>query len=114
MKKIAVLRCYKVSKKCSGKSCVKAFKNKNASFKDCEDNSQMSITIPCSGCTIDSTNEILASTVELKTQGVERIHLSTCIMLKCPYYNEFLKELSKDFQVVGYTHALKNNKKAIL
>lgn len=113
MKKIAILRCFKVSKKCSGSSCTKAFKNKTASFNDYEEDSQMFMTIPCSGCSTDSLKEILISSSELKKQGVESIHLSTCIKSKCPYYNKFFEELSHDFQVVGYTHTIKN-KKALL
>lgn len=112
MKKIAILRCFKVSKKCAGSSCTKAFKNKTASFIDYEDTWQMLMAIPCSECNEDSLKEIIICAKEFKNQGVESIHLSTCIKLKCPYYNEFIEELSNMFQVVGYTHALKNNKKA--
>lgn len=109
MKKIAVLRCFEVSSKCSGSGCIKAFNNRTASFNDYEANSDMVMSIPCSGCSSDSLNEILNSSKELKKQGVESIHLSTCIRSKCPYYNEFVHELSKEFQVVGYTHGNKKN-----
>ncbi|MBU3110807.1 CGGC domain-containing protein [Clostridium lacusfryxellense] len=43
----------------------------------------------------------------LKKQGVCSVHLSTCIRASCPYYNEFIKELSKNFEVIGYTHGVK-------
>jgi len=112
MKKIAILRCFKVSKKCTGSSCKKAFKNKTASFNDYEHNSEMVMDIPCTGCSTDSLKEIIISAKKFKKQGVESIHLSTCIKLNCAYYDEFIEELSNDFLVVGYTHALKNNKKA--
>lgn len=109
MKKIAVLRCFKVSSKCSGSGCIKAFDKKAASFNDYEDNSQMVMSIPCSGCNEDSLKEILDVSKKLKCQGVDNIHLSTCIRSKCPYYNEFMQELSKNFQVVGYSHGNKKN-----
>ena len=109
MKKIAVLRCFKISSKCSGSGCTKAFNKKTASFNDYEDDSQMLMSIPCSGCSEDSLAEVLESSKELKNQDVESIHLSTCMRSKCPYYNEFVQELSKDFQVIGYTHATKKN-----
>jgi predicted metal-binding protein len=109
MKKIAVLRCFKVSNKCSGSGCIKAFNKKTASFNEYEESSQMVMTIPCSRCSEDSLKEILNSSKELKEQGVKNIHLSTCIRSKCPYYNEFVHELSKDFSVIGYTHGSKKN-----
>ncbi len=109
MKKIAVLRCFKVSSKCSGSGCTKAFNQKTASFNDYEDTLQMEMSIPCSGCSEDSLKEVLEFSKKLKLQGVESIHLSTCIRAKCPYYQEFTEELSEDFKVVGYTHGSKKN-----
>lgn len=107
MKKIAVLRCFEVSSRCSGSGCVKAFNNKTASFNNYGADSDMVMSIPCSGCSTDSLKEILNVSKDLKKQGVETIHLSTCIRSKCTYYNEFASELSKDFQVIGYTHGSK-------
>ncbi len=40
----------------------------------------------------------------MKEAGIEVIHLSTCMKKMCPRYDEHLKVLSKDFEVVGYTH----------
>jgi predicted metal-binding protein len=105
MKKIAVLRCFKVSSKCSG--CIKAFNNKNGSFNDYDATLDMVMQIPCSGCNEKSIKEILNSSEKLKKQGVSSVHLSTCIRASCPYYKEFINELSKDFKVVGYTHGVK-------
>ena len=110
MKKIAVLRCFKVSNKCSGSGCTKAFKSKTASFNDYDENSEMVMSIPCTNCSEDSLKEVFISSKELQNQGVETIHLSTCIRSKCPYYNEFFQELSKNFQVVGYSHGQKKGK----
>ncbi|MBU3092237.1 CGGC domain-containing protein [Clostridium sp. CF011] len=107
MKKIAVLRCFKVSSKCSGSGCIKAFNNKTASFNDYDASLDMVMQIPCSGCNAGSLKEMLNSSEELKKQGVSSIHLSTCIRATCPYYNEFVKGLSKEFEVVGYTHGRK-------
>ena len=107
MRKIAILRCFEVSSRCSGSGCIKAFNNKTASFNEYDVNSDMVMSIPCNGCSTDSLKEILNSSTELKKQGVDSIHLSTCIRGKCPYYNEFVEELSKQFQVIGYTHGSK-------
>ena len=110
MKKIAVLRCFEVSNRCSGSGCTKAFRSKTASFNEYDDNLEMVMSIPCSGCSKDSLKEVLISSSELQKQGVETIHLSTCIRSKCPYYDEFFQELSKKFQVVGYSHGQKKGK----
>ena len=110
MKKIAVLRCFNVSSKCSGSGCTKAFRNKTASFDDYDENAEMIMSIPCSECSEDSIKEVCTSSKELQKQGVETIHLSTCIKSKCPYYNEFFEELSRDFQVIGYSHGQKKGK----
>jgi len=107
MKEIAVLRCFKVSSKCSGSGCIKAFNNKTASFNNYEGSLDMVMEIPCSGCSINSLKEVIDCSEKLKKQGIESIHLSTCIRGKCPYYNEFVEELSKGFQITGYTHGSK-------
>jgi hypothetical protein len=43
----------------------------------------------------------------MKKAGVDTIHISSCIKLKCPNYNEFISILSKDFKMVPFTHAIK-------
>ena len=111
MKKIAVLRCFKVSSKCSGSGCIKAFKNKTASFNDYEENSEMVMSIPCSGCSEDSLKEILNASKELKKQGVETIHLSTCIKIEMSLTTmNFLANFQKIFRLLDILMEVKSSK----
>ncbi|WP_027626124.1 CGGC domain-containing protein [Clostridium lundense] len=111
MKKIGIINCLEVSKRCSGSGCFKAFNNKSGSFeKYTEEDSELLSFIQCNGCTDNSVKELLIKAEDLKKLGVTTIHLSSCIRSKCPWYNEFIEELSKDFQVEGYTHEKKGKR----
>lgn len=110
MEKIGIINCYEISKKCSGTGCINAFNNKSGSFnkyafKDCE----IIHFMQCPGCSKDVVNKLIYESQKMKIDGVTSIHLSTCIRSKCAWYNQFINELSKDFQVSDYTHG--TNKK---
>lgn len=46
----------------------------------------------------------------MKKAGVQVIHVSTCTRGKDPGYVELVKRLSRDFDVIGYTHGVENGK----
>lgn len=111
MKKIGIINCFEVSKRCSGAGCFKAFNNKTGSFdKYKEQESQLVSFVHCNGCSDNSVHEVLLRAEKMRAAGVEVIHLSSCIRSKCPKYNEFVRELSKNFEVVGYSHGKKKGK----
>lgn len=63
----------------------------------------------CNGCCKDSVENVATIASKMKERGVDVVHLSSCVRSKCPFYDEFLSEISKNIEVVGYTHA-KGNK----
>lgn len=111
MKKIGIINCFEVSKRCSGSGCFKAFNNKTASFEDCDKEAEILSFVHCNGCSVNSVEQVMARAKRMKEIGVTTIHLSSCIRSKCPWYEEFIDELSNDFEVIGYTHGSKDGKK---
>lgn len=107
MKKIGIIRCFEVASRCSGSGCIKAFNNKTGAFDKYNEPADITIAIPCRGCSENSLEEILTSARQLKVDGVETIHLSSCIRSKCKWYDKFQETLSKEFDVIGYTHGNK-------
>ena len=108
MKKIGIISCLEVSKRCSGSGCINAFDGKRGSFdryafKDAD----IVDFVLCHGCGDDATEGVVREANKLKDKGVETIHLSTCIRSKCNWYQEFINELSTDFEVVDFTHGKK-------
>lgn len=109
MKKIGIINCLNVSAKCSSTGCFKAFYQKTGAFDKYQDNTQLISFVHCNGCSPDSVKQLLARAERMKEKGVEIIHLSTCIKAKCPWYQDFIKELTKKYTVEGYTHGKKEN-----
>lgn len=104
MKKIGIINCYNESKQCPGTGCFNAFNGRAASFKDYDLEYVVSGFVHCNGCSKDSAELVLERAKTMKKAGIEVIHLSTCMKKMCPRYDEHLKILSKDFEVIGYTH----------
>lgn len=111
MKKIGIINCFEVSKRCSGSGCFKAFNNKSASFEEYNSDSELLSFVHCNGCSENSIEQVVAKAQRMKEVGVTTIHLSSCIRSRCPWYEDFTKELSKNFEVIGYTHGSKDGKK---
>lgn len=110
-KKVGIINCFEVSKRCSGSGCFKAFNNKGASFENYDTDSQLVSFVHCNGCSEDSVNQVVTRAQKMKEAGVNTIHLSSCVRSRCSYYKEFIEALSKDFEVVGYTHGSSEGKK---
>lgn len=107
MKKIGIINCFEVSKRCSGSGCFKAFNNKTGSFENYDSDSELLSFVHCNGCSEDSIEQVIKKANRMHDIGVTTIHLSSCIRSKCPSYNEFVAELSKKFEVENYTHGSK-------
>lgn len=65
----------------------------------------------CNGCDESPVEGLLTKIEKFKKANVDTIHLSSCIRSKCDYYQEFVDELSKNFDVIGYTHGSAEGKK---
>ncbi len=112
MKKIGIYVCGNVSKKCTANGCMRAF-NKNQDSFTIYDESDYKLAAfnNCSGCDESPMENLLTKIEKFKKADVDTIHLSSCIRSKCEYYQDFVEELSKDFDVIGYTHGSAQGKK---
>lgn len=108
MKKVAIINCYKMSKNCSGLSCFNSINKKIDSFETYkEDGFEFVGFGHCNVCCTSTPDAILTRAENLKKVGTDVIHISSCIKKNCPNYNEFKNILSKDFDIVDYTHVIK-------
>jgi len=108
MKSVGIINCFKQSKKCSGTGCFNSINNKIDSFERyAEEGFQFVGFGNCNECCKTSIEDITVRGESLKRAGADTIHISSCIKLMCPNYNQFIEILSKDFDVVEYTHAVK-------
>lgn len=102
--KIAIIVREETLQTCTGKGCFKAFSQKKDSFE-----------------AYDETAEIIVFTHEggnfekkvqrMIDEGIDVVHLSTCMRGKSDQYERLAEELSKHFEVVGYTHGSREGKK---
>lgn len=105
MEKIGIINCYEISKKCAGVGCINAFNEKSGAFdkyafKDVE----ITNFVQCNGCNDNATVDIIEKSKKMEAEGIKTIHLSTCIKSDCKWYDEFVEELSKKFEVIDFTH----------
>ena len=112
MKKIAIYVCGVVSKTCTANGCLRAFNQKQDSFKKYEEvGCQLVSFNHCNGCNENPIESLKAKIEKFQKAHVDAVHLSTCIRGSCQHHEEFIKELSKHFDVVGYTHGSEEGKK---
>ena len=112
MKKIGIYVCGNVAKKCTGNGCLRAFNENKDSFSEYEgQNCKLVSFNNCNGCNEEPMESLLLKIEKFKKAGVDVIHLSSCIRSKCDHYKEFVEELSKYFDVIGYTHGSAEGKK---
>lgn len=107
--KIAILVRKETMDKCIGKGCFKAFFGRKDSFKDYDDE------VEIVGFT-HHEGDLDKKIERFKNEGVDTIHVSTCLRGKYDGYEEMCRRLAKDFNVVGYTHGdrIGKNKDAII
>jgi len=104
MLKIAILVREETSGRCTGKGCLRSFFAKEESFARYNDTEIELIGFFHSGGDLDYKLS------KMKEAGVQVIHVSTCMRGKYEGYEELVKKISKDFDVIGYTHGSENGK----
>lgn len=95
--KIAIIVRNETLDKCTGHGCLKAFSTRSDAFADYDENAELVSFTQDSG---DLDRKIAT----LRKNGVEVVHLSSCIRAKREDYAELAEKLSLYFHVVGYTH----------
>jgi predicted metal-binding protein len=106
--KIAIIVREKTMERCTGKGCFRAFNNREDSFSDYGEDTEL-VSFMNDGGDFDYKIQKL---IDL---GVDTVHLSTCIRGKNENYEEMAEKLSEHFNIVGYTHgnAEGNTKRAV-
>jgi predicted metal-binding protein len=91
--KIGIIRCQARSEQCSANHCLRASYKKTGEFAKYDSYEILGIDT-CGGCWHGSAKKVLEKAKILKERGeVDVIHLSTCIMLWCPWKKMFENEL---------------------
>jgi len=112
LKRIGIYVCGNVSKKCTANGCMRAFNDNADSFSSYAESDYKLVSFNnCNGCDESPVEGLLTKIEKFKKANVDTIHLSSCIRSKCDYYQEFVDVLSKNFDVIGYTHGSAEGKK---
>lgn len=112
MKKIGIYVCGNVSKKCTANGCMRALNENKDSFSIYDELDYKLVAFNnCNGCDEAPIESLLTKIEKFKKAEVDTIHLSSCIRSKCEHYQEFVDELSKDFDIIGYTHGSAEGKR---
>lgn len=95
--RIAILVRPETADRCIGKGCLQAFYNRQDAFRDYGPEVQL-IGFTHTG------GDLEHKVARLVENGVAVVHLSTCMRAKGDDYVSLASRLSKDFEVVGYSH----------
>jgi len=95
--KIAILINEATSHKCTGAGCLKAFINKEDAFMHYPNHAELIGFTHVGG-------ELEKKVERFKTNGIDTIHLSSCLRSKYSEYESLAVKLSEHFNVIGYTH----------
>ncbi|WP_371381273.1 CGGC domain-containing protein [Sporomusa aerivorans] len=101
--KIAILVREETMQRCTGKGCLNAFFQRKDAFKGYEDKTEL-ITFSHAGGDIDHKIEMMIK------NGVDTVHLSSCMRAKAANYEALAQKLAEHFNVVGYTHGAEEGK----
>jgi predicted metal-binding protein len=105
MEKIGLINCYKISQKCGGNGCKKAFKERRDGFEKYAGHPVKMVRFcHCHGCGANALSGVLREADKMAKKGVTTIYLSSCIESVCEYHALFIAELSKRFNVIDFTH----------
>lgn len=105
MLKIAILVREETALQCTGHGCLCSFFAKKGSFARYRGMEVELIGFFHSGGDLDY------KLAKMKEAGVQVIHVSTCMRGKYEGYEQLVKKIGKDFDVVGYTHGSLHGKK---
>lgn len=101
--KIGILVREETMMNCTGKGCLNAFQQKKDAFAGYEGEVELLAFTHVGGDLDHKMKKMLDN-------GIETIHLSTCLRAKSPDYEALANRFSKHFNVVGYTHGPKAGK----
>lgn len=101
--KIAILVREETMQRCTGKGCLNAFFQKKDAFARYAGEIELVAFSHADG-DIDRKIETMIK------NGVNVVHLSTCMRSKAANYEALAERLSQNFDVVGYTHGAENGK----
>lgn len=114
MKKIAILRCLKISYSCTGSGCMKAWNEWEKAFAlYVDEDAVLAAMLHCNGCDCDpATDEAMHKKLDrLQKMGVEIVHTSGCTVKSRdnPVYCENVEKIvsmlhDRGIQTVHGTH----------
>ncbi|MBU2700398.1 putative metal-binding protein [Sporomusaceae bacterium BoRhaA] len=102
--KIAILVREETMQRCTGRGCLNAFFQRKDAFGRYEGKIEL-VTFSHAGGDIDHKIETMIK------NGVDVVHLSSCMRGKASNYETLAKRLGEHFYVVGYTHGAENGKR---
>jgi len=102
--KIAILVREETMQRCTGKGCLNAFFERKDAFERYEDEEIQLVTFSHAGGDIDHKIDRMIK------NGVNVVHLSSCMRGKASNYEALAKHLGQHFDVVGYTHGAEKGK----
>ncbi len=112
MKKIAIYVCGEISERCTANGCLRAFNDRADSFEVYGPEATGLVAFgSCNGCEQDPEGALYSKLEKFLKAEVDTMHLSTCIRGRCDHYEAFVKILSKNFDVIGYTHGSQEGRK---
>jgi predicted metal-binding protein len=96
-KKIAIIVRNDTLHNCTGHGCLNAFLQRLDAFTDYDQTVQLvSFTHEC--------GDLDKKIITMKRNGIDTVHLSSCLRGKSDRYEELAERLARDFDVIGYTH----------
>ena len=113
MAKIGILGCESSTRDldCIMIGCLGNVRSRQGKFKEYPEEEPLDLVgiIGCGGCpTAVGADRIWQKVKALKEFGVDAIHLTSCLVQICPFKDEFISTISKDYpdlKVVEGTHA---------
>lgn len=116
MKKIATLTCLHSNKVCARVSCLSAFQNRTAFFKDYPEDTVLAAMMTCNGCRSITETEpqddkgIQEKIDRLVHEGIQTVHVGVCRLNKngneCPRITAICQMLeARAIEVIRGTHA---------
>lgn len=101
--KIAILVREETMQRCTGKGCLNAFFQKRDAFSEYKGEIELIAFSHADG-------DIDYKIATMIKNGVQVVHLSSCMRGKAANYESLTKKLSENFVVVGYTHGSKDGR----
>lgn len=101
---LGIIRCDSYSDNCPAASCLKAVREKSATFSEYSQPVLVGIDT-CGGCDRGKADRITAKAQKLKDLGAEAIHFGNCLVNPCPYLDTYGKAVEDlGLRLVKGTH----------